>query len=314
MAVTVATVLLSPISASAVPPKSAPPAKAQAPATDLKDYPKKPAPHVDPARWGRASALADVYTMVKLKNGLIKMTIYTGPPGMTAATMYAELKARGVPGLLNPAIPALRTVTPDTVNHLTSCKYGTAQTILCPTDTTLSHQIRWADGCCAHPQVWFVDHTGSQWPVTSSTYEWNTAHGVDSLYVWATCPGYSGQYCINVSDANYGCNLGYTGSAFTGYTTYTWNPTTYYTTAANIQLNDYQGLCAGPGGTSYNLYKNADGYRQMACHEMGHALGMGHNSSTDSCINPYIQNFSYADLPNSDDFTLIAQLYNDGNE
>jgi hypothetical protein len=27
-----------------------------------------------------------------------------------------------------------------------------------------------------------------------------------------------------------------------------------------------------------------------------------------------IQNFSYADLPDSDDFTLIAQLYNDGNE
>jgi hypothetical protein len=47
---------------------------------------------------------------------------------------------------------------------------------------------------------------------------------------------------------------------------------------------------------------------------MGHALGMGHNSSTDSCINPNIQDFPYADLPNSDDFTLIAQLYNDGNE
>jgi hypothetical protein len=54
--------------------------------------------------------------------------------------------------------------------------------------------------------------------------------------------------------------------------------------------------------------------RRMACHEMGHALGMGHNSDVGSCINPNIQNFSYADLPDSDGFTLIAQLYNDGNE
>lgn len=233
---------------------------------------------------------------------------------MSAATMYAELKARGVRGLHNPAAPPMRTMSPNTVNHLTSCRYGTAQTYLCATDSTLSHQVRWADGCCAHPQVWFVDHTGSQWPVTSSTYEWNTAHGVDSLYVWGTCPGYSGQYCVSVVDANYGCNLGGTGVAFTGLTTLSWNGSSFYLVSASIKLNDYNGLCPGPGGTSYNLYKNADGYRQMACHEMGHALGMGHNSDVGSCLVKDIQNFSYADLPDSDDFTLIAQLYNDGNE
>lgn len=102
--------------------------------------------------------------------------------------------------------------------------------------------------------------------------------------MWGTCPGYSGQYCVSVVDANYGCNLGGTGVAFTGLTTLSWNASSFYLVSASIKLNDYNGLCPSPGGTSYNLYKNAGGYRQMACHEMGHALGIGHNSDVGGCL------------------------------
>ena len=68
------------------------------------------------------------------------------------------------------------------------------------------------------------------------------------------------------------------------------------------------------GGVVYDYNKNAYGYRQDTCHEMGHALGMGHNSAQDSCIYGTIINSAGAQVPDANDFTLIAQLYNDGNE
>jgi hypothetical protein len=308
----IAATLAAPVSAaSAASAQSPPPNKVHAPVTDLKDYPKQAAPTVDPSKWGTPVKQAEVVSMSSGSNGSMSETIYTGVPGESASALYGILKSGGVRGLVNPATSQATSlgaaaVSPNTVNHLSSCRYGTAQTFLCGSDNTPSHQIRWADGCCAHPQVWFVDHTGSQWPVTSSTYEWNIAHGVDSLYVSGSCPGYSQQYCVNVTDRNAGC------SGWEGLTNVSWN-SSYYMTGASVQLNDYNGTCT-VNGTTYNYSKNANGYRQDACHEMGHALGMGHNSSTNSCIYATIINSGGALDPDSDDFTLIAQLYNDGNE
>jgi hypothetical protein len=309
LAATLATSASAATASSGSPPPSN---KVNAPPTDLKDYPKQSAPTIDPAAWGTPVAQAEVVAMSPASNGTANATIYTGVPGESVTALYDVLKSSGVAGLVSPVTSQVSpqstaAVVPNTVNHLTSCSYGTAKTFLCGTDNTLSHQIRWADGCCAHPQVWFVDHTGSQWPVTSSTYEWNTAHGVDSNYVWASCPGYSQQYCVNVTDRNAGC------SGWQGLTNVSWNSTSYYMTGASVQLNDYNGTCT-VNGTTYDYNKNANGYRQDACHEMGHALGMGHNSSTNSCIYGTIINSAGALVPDSNDFTLIAELYNDGNE
>jgi hypothetical protein len=291
----------------------APPGKVHAPPTDLKGYPKRPAPQVNPALWKKSSpAKAGEVIAVTEAKGLIQTTIYDGVQGENSTVLYQVLKAHGVSGLRDPATAAATGgLAPNTVNGLTSCAYGTARTFDCGSggsgDTTLSHQIRWADGsCCTHPQVWFVDHTGTQWPVTTSTYEWNTAHGVDSYYT-SSCPNYSGQYCVNVTDSNAGC------SGWQGLTTITAPASnSYYMTSAKVQLNDYNGTCT-VGATTYNYSKNANGYRQDACHEMGHALGMGHNTATNSCLYSTIQNSANELVPDSNDFTLIAQLYDDGN-
>lgn len=284
-----------------------PGAKRSARPTDLKDYPKLPAAPVNPAKWGQPGRSADVVAMHVARDGSGTATYYTPVRGESAAELYAILKAHGISGLQRPgAVPVSQSMLPRAVTSLTSCKYGTAQTFRCNVDTNVTHQIRWADGCCRHPQVWFVDHTGAQWPVTNSTYEWNQAVGVDSLYVWASCPGYSGQYCVNVTDTNAGC------SGWQGLTSVSWNGS-YYMTGASVQLNDYNGTCI-LGGVTYDYSKNSYGYRQDACHEMGHALGMGHNSSTNSCLYGTIIDSSGAQLPDGNDFTLIAALYNDGNE
>lgn len=152
-------------------------------------------------------------------------------------------------------------------------------------------------------EVYFVDHTGANWPVDTSTYTWNQAQGIDSSYRWANCPGTAGIYCVNVVDQNYG------NTCWQGLTSVSWDPNSRNITSASIKLNDYNGtgIC---NGNSVNYAKNSNGYREDACHEMGHALGMGHNfSSSGSCLYGTILNGSSMLSPSSDDFTLIARLY-----
>lgn len=48
-----------------------------------------------------------------------------------------------------------------------------------PPDHYLGHH--WAHNGLAHSQIYFVDHPGAKWPVTTSTYKWNEAQGVGQL-------------------------------------------------------------------------------------------------------------------------------------
>ncbi|HST46387.1 matrixin family metalloprotease [Jatrophihabitans sp.] len=289
--------------------------KAAAPATDLTQHPKLSLPAPDPAKWGTPQRGADVMASSVRADGSRVITFYTPVPGESASTLYQLLKKQGVTGLQDPAAPATSgsTASGSTASGsttpalaaagITSCRYGTAQLYNCATDSNVAHQFHWTNGCCTDPQIWFVDHTGSSWPVNASTSVWNQTPGIDSHYVYGSCPNYSGQHCVGVTSANYGC------SGWEGRTTLQPSSTNYYNIAgASIELNDYNGTCATSAGT-VNYAKNSSGYRQATCHEQGHALGMGHNSATDSCLYAATMMASSYEQPDTDDFTLLSQLY-----
>ncbi|MBN9619062.1 MAG: hypothetical protein J0H43_04945, partial [Actinobacteria bacterium] len=218
--------------------------------------------------------------------GDVQETIFDTAPGLTAEQHYQQLQQAGVVGLRDPnmaeAGPAV--VAP--------CASGTARL-----ECSNGHTLHWANNGYGHPQVYFVDHTGSAWPTDVSTYTWNQAQGIDSIYVWGSCPGYGGTHCVNVNDANYGNTGKWAGT--TGLTYLTWNPTSYNFVDGKvyIQLNDY------------NFGLNAAGHRQDVCQEQGHSLGMDHNTATNSCMYQYIINSTGAETPDSADFSLIAELY-----
>lgn len=64
-------------------------------------------------------------------------------------------------------------------------------------------------------------------------------------------------------------------------------------TAASVQLNDYYSL-------TYSEHRN------VSCHETGHAIGLGHNTSTSSCMHESDVSSRY---PNQDDYALIDANY-----
>ncbi|MCW3816437.1 matrixin family metalloprotease [Micromonospora sp. DR5-3] len=66
-----------------------------------------------------------------------------------------------------------------------------------------------------------------------------------------------------------------------------------YYAGATVQLNTY---CSG---TEYERWNTA-------CHELGHVLGLGHNTSTSSCVYAYRSSQRY---PNTDDFNLLERYY-----
>lgn len=52
-------------------------------------------------------------------------------------------------------------------------------------------------------------------------------------------------------------------------------------------------------------------HRQVTCQEQGHAMGMGHNSSTGSCMYGTVLPTGTPQVPDSDDYgELQYQIYN----
>ena len=215
----------------------------------------------------------DVYAAVSEPDGTTSVTVYRPAPGVTSDKLRSHLSAAGVAGVQSPS------TAPQTG---LACSYGSARTLTCQPDL-------WARNGYGHPPVYFLDHTSAAWPITNVVPEWNLAHGVDSWYRWFTngCPG-GGRHCVNVYNRNYG------STGWTGLTHFRATSSQYFVDGSVYsELNDYY------GGTAAE-------HRNTACHELGHTLGLGHATSTSSCMY-YVR--TSQQLPSSADFHLLHQIY-----
>lgn len=144
--------------------------------------------------------------------------------------------------------------------------------------------LHWNRSGTALAQVYFVDFTGSRWPVNASTVTWNQSSRVKSYYA-SSCPS-STLNCVDVLEYN-------RDDGNLGFAEYAWDGNRHFT-FGRVQLNNRY----TPG---------ADDDRQTVCQELGHILGLDHQSAPDSCMDDSTNNVRF---PNSHDYSQLSTVYN----
>jgi len=160
--------------------------------------------------------------------------------------------------------------------------YGTAHGLQPPTTCPPPH---WERFNTTNAYMYVEDYTSSAWPVYAAQIKWNESCCVGAYYASA---GNCSFHCVPAHDANYG-NTGWDGL-------FTYNyDSNHHFTSGSIKYNDYY-------TETYNQHLTD------TCHEQGHALGLGHNTNTNSCL--YASGF-HSTVPDGDDYgELQYKIYN----
>jgi len=225
------------------------------------------------------TASGDVIAIHRSADGSTTVNTFQPTAAVTPTQLYAQLKAAGMADLVD---PSLRTVQP---LDNQSCFHGTAYAEpngFCP-------PYSWSNQGHPRPIVYFRDFTGAAWPVSTAASTWNSSVAIDSIWIPSEshCP--SNVHCVPVYEQNVNEN-------YCGHTTYHVNSSHLFTDAT-VYLNDYHYTDGTCGGTR----------RATACHELGHVLGLAHNTSTGSCM--YSASVTgMSQTPNSDDYWVLANI------
>jgi|GEM_PF-760727 len=152
----------------------------------------------------------------------------------------------------------------------------------------------WAKDGLSVAQIYFVDQTGVKWPVSSVTYKWNEAIGVNSYYQ-TTCPN-SNLHCVNVSE--YSANDGNYGIT---YWPNFWDSANHNLAGEFITLND-------------TTVTNSTQAHKSTCQEEGHVLGLDHQFVNTSCMmQGDAISLGISMYPNAHDFSELTAIYNHTN-
>lgn len=127
----------------------------------------------------------------------------------------------------------------------------------------------WRDNDPGYPRgyVYWVDNTGSEWPVYSAAIDWDQAPRLDAVYVTneANCPS----HCVSVNEAD--LDAGCTGRLGVA--------TTYTNASGHLTGQTYVRIDRQCDNRNY-----AD-RRELVCHEMGHTLRLQHvDPSLPTCM------------------------------
>lgn len=222
-----------------------------------------------------------VVSVVENADGTVTERIFTPAPDVTPAALARSLAAGGVSNVV------VRTeAVPDEIQvQAAACRTGTATTW----PSTATCFVKWAKKGQPRPIIHFLDRTSAAWPIGRAVTEWNKVSGIDSIRRTPAGGCLSTAHCVEVVSANYGR---------TGWVGETWrhlNAARTYHTDVAIYLNDH--------------YVNTETERWIAsCHELGHALGLNHNTSKGSCLYGSLE-AGMSKYPSANDRALIERFY-----
>lgn len=131
--------------------------------------------------------------------------------------------------------------------------------------------------------IWFVDRTDTTWPVTASADEWNRSSRL-TVGRRAECP-HSGDYCPPVHQVN---------------------APGYYGRTVRPLNADFTHISRSGFFVELSTSTPLSRRRSVACHELGHALGLEHRLPADSCLR---NDSVFPNLPDDHDFNMLYSVY-----
>jgi hypothetical protein len=122
------------------------------------------------------------------------------------------------------------------------------------------------------------------WPVKAAAARWSKGGAVDVRYTSTGCP--KDVQCVIIRQSELDDpTVGLTATSVVG----------PVIKASNITLD-----------TTFGRKNSAARRQNVVCHEMGHALGLKHQATTTSCMNPYVTSERY---PNATDLKTLTTMY-----
>src|SRR5258708_517961 len=241
------------------------------------------------------TATGEVLSVIRHSDGTVTYAFATLAPAGAAQVLAANgrFTPQDVPAAITEGqVSVVPNVIPGSGG---GCDWGTATGWINP-NTNTCPPLHW-ERFNTTVAYWYVeDHTGAAWPVTASQNKWNQSPYVGAYY---TTKCSSSFHCVPAHEGHYTFSCGgVSSSRWTGCTFVTpENNSTNHIASAYIDYNDNISLTTGE-------------HRQVTCQEQGHTMGMGHNSSTDSCMYQYTST-SASTTPDSYDYgELQYQIYN----
>jgi Matrixin len=270
-----------------------PGSKARSPRTNLSAYPKltkeQLAQKVAAENKERAERppvtghSPDVISRETLADGRLREEIYTPAPGVTPEQLADMLRKQG-----KQHVEVARHDEPSQSQSdigaagADDCAYGWARTITCPVSY-------WDNLNRPDPLVVISDYSGLAWPTDNAVYKWNAVPNIEVWYQYqAWCDPYGDRHCVDVYSGNYGAT-GWLGRA----TRYYIPPNYGSFLSAKVDLNEYYPLT----NTTHN---------HVVTHELGHVLGLGHNTWSGDVMYP--SGSSREDI-GGENAVLLASLY-----
>lgn len=156
----------------------------------------------------------------------------------------------------------------------------------------------WSDLGGTEAVMWFVDSTPAGWPVLLSASVWNRSPRILITWESADPPSQCPRHCVNVSLRPRSHFGGAYCVNFAGDTHGPIGGAAHFTERVRVHFNN---SCAN---------ETRRQRRELACHELGHALGVdGRPRRTNSCMRVGRLDLPAEREPNAHDFEMLRRIY-----